>query len=312
MLKINFTSRYKFFFIFLVINLLGYKQENNPAGMHPIRIKAKKLQVTNFLLLNKVKKLLKKIFKNTSEYPGIANLFLTPGIKIFEDEGQNKKVKNLFKNQLKPLLAQLNQDKQIKSFYRETYLPAINKLTSDKNNRKLQNLAKDTLKFLRLKPKDINLDIEVFINLLDSYSRGTNYFKKGKKYIFSSLTFKNKISWDTIRHEFLHLILKELNKKRYDDKSIKLPVNKDYAKDDFRTKLDEYLVRAINIIIITGKDKKFKDGWAKSEVKNGFLLMPYFVDKIRDYLVRKERKFDNELVDNLLNSLNEDAEKYPI
>jgi len=81
--------------------------------------------------------------------------------------------------------------------------------------------------------------------------------------------------WPTIRHELMHVALKSRISNSLDEQAFALPIEQGYCDQTFRENLEEYFVRALNIIPMR---EQFGENWYREqiqcEVNNGFLLMP--------------------------------------
>ena len=109
----------KLFTIFLIINVAGYDYENNPNGMHPLRIDFRN-KTANLILKNEIFSdivaTIKKIPLSSDDYVCLANFIMMP--KLARNSNKDKTDK-LVSVHLKKLLEQFN--KIIKS-------PIINQL----------------------------------------------------------------------------------------------------------------------------------------------------------------------------------------
>lgn len=162
-------------------------------------------------------------------------------------------------------------------------------LQKDYKNKSFHLIFQETLKMLNWKMNDIRCSI--FIRIDESLPiRGGRVIHRNGKHIILIHPLRNKpFPWDTIRHEFFHSALKSKIKSRLNKHAISLPTPKNYQSQTFRENLEEYCVRALQILFIQQKNGA---QWVKKqiahEVRQGFALMPSVVDFFRQW--RKTKK----------------------
>ena len=246
-MKTKLEPNKKLFTIFLLINAAGYNYENNPGGMHPLRKHFRKVFRDSLGADPVAKRLVKPIRSMplvSDEYIRLANLVMLP-----------QEYKDIYKDRTKSRLINQIWNKELLNFNKILESTALEKLFSDYCDA-LETIPtyeteyyyqqfKKVLDFFHLS-ENIPLNINVHLNLLDSYSRGTNYFTPKDKYISCSLDYNNEISWKTVRHEFMHIILKQVFKDDLSNRQVDIPVNKNYANESLRVKFDENFVLAAN------------------------------------------------------------------
>ncbi len=288
----------KLFAIFLIINAAGYNYENNPKGMHPLRIDFRN-KAANLILKNKifsdVVATIKKIPLSPDDYVRLANFTMMS--KLARNLNQNK-ADRLMSVHLKKLLRQFN--KVLKS-------PIITQLFNqycrallnipDYSRGAFSSHLHPVLDFFHLESSVIRR-IKIHLNLLESYSRGTNYYMSEGGYISVSLDLQNRISWPTVRHEFMHILLKKIIRLggSIEDKLI-IATDKNYQDDLPRVKFDENFVLAANLFFI-GDENKRKNN-LKYFYDNGFRNIYTFYEFIETNFAKSNKKLSNRIISEL-------------
>ena len=186
--------------------------------------------------------------------------------------------------EIRPLIKKVSKFDFFESLFKE-YCLEINKL-GDLKRGKIRNELSRVLRFFKLS-NNIFKVADVNINLLDSYNRGTNYNIAKRPIISCSLTTDNKMNWATLRHEFMHLILKKIFKDKIGDKNKSLPVNTDYLRDNFRAKFDENFILAANLFFIKEETKRQNN--LKFFYAKGFKRINLFYNAIeKDIIIHKK------------------------
>jgi hypothetical protein len=285
----------KLFTIFLIINAAGYDYENNPKGMHLLRTDFRN-KTASLILKNKVFSdvvaTIKKIPLPSDDYVRLANFIMMP--KLARNPNQDK-ADRLISVHLKKLLKQFG--KVMKS-------PILNQLfnqycrallnISDYSKSNFSSHLRSVLDFFHLKSSTIGR-IKIHLNLLESYSRGTNYYMSEAGYISVSLDLQDCISWSAVRHEFIHTLLKKII--RFGDSienKLVLAVSEDYQDDIPHIKFDENFVLAANLFFI-GDENKRKNN-LKYFYDKGFRDIYAFYKFIETNFVKSNKKLSNQIV----------------
>ncbi len=278
------------FWLFTILNLIGYDDENNPAGMHPLRKKVRdtlKRTIKADGCLKKAKGLLSKRHQSqfiewllrkkyipgelVNIYPKKELTFFNEFNKVFQGFTIHLEEKNIF-----PWL-------EVKKFFfqeKENYLPRI-----------IQNLNK-LMEFLNVDFRILALN-KVFLipNFLDAYERGYGP-KIGQTSFVIYGPFRELNFW-TIRHEFLHSIVNHLilDDKLMSKKRIQCSkaINK-FRQTNYNSEgiiIVEYLIRSLNIKYedISLQEKK---KLLEQEKKNGFIQIDRIYKKLQDHYQRNE------------------------
>lgn len=289
----------KLFIAFLIINSAGYKYENNPAGQHPLRSKMVaeffniiKQEPKQIRLLSQIKDLP----CSSNEYIRLINLlFKTQDNDPFFDSKNIKVIKNIFITNIK----ELEKSTAIKNLYKQ-YCSDIKNYTDLRKYCKKE--LERVIKFFNLKSSAINLIIQTHLNLLDSFQRGTNYNNGKTKIISFSLNFDNNINWQTVRHEFMHLLLKNKYHNDLTKSNIVLPVGKGYLQDSVRVKFEENFIYAANLFFIP--EQKKRDSNLKYFFDSGYTRIYEFYNLIDDYFIKHKYALSSSTLNNFVKELN--------
>lgn len=275
-MRIIIRSNKRIFFAYLLINAAGYNVENNPEGMHPVRIKfreaSKKFEGLGF---KKIVKDITELNEQIQSYARIATALIIGDTSIINTNILVSFNKFLEENQITELFD--DYSKECGSLISITSAGA-------EIDRVLNLFGRPTLNF-----------DELFIhpNLLESYSRGTNYFKD--KIISASLDFSDKLSSRTLRHEFIHLVLKDLlGEEKFED--LEIPVSEDYHADPPRVRFDENFVLAANLFL---EDEKLSQGTLKYLVDTGFVKLPQFYEFIQVNFISQHKTLNTDILKKL-------------
>lgn len=287
-MEINLTPNKNLFLIFLLINAAGYDYENNPKGEREtrkrFRKKAKQL-VNQYSEIQEFIKIIQKTKIPNSEYVRLANLIML-----------SKNSTNLPKDissQIKHQFDEVSKLEVITNLFREYTKDVENTLNNLKANCFDEELNK-TLNFFNLSEENIKINLQIHLNLLESYCRGTNYFDDNNQIISTSLDFDEKISWQTVRHEFMHILLKSVFKNNLKDIDIEIPVDQDYSQDDLRVKFDENFILAANLFFIDEQEKR--DCNLKYFYDRGYGKIHKFYSLIEEYFVKSKSKLSDEIL----------------
>jgi len=294
-MNLSLTPNKHLFLMFLLINEAGYCYENNSKGEHETRKKFRKKtkeSINKYPEIMKFVKIIKKTKMPTNEYVRLVNLVIPLKNKIdlskfCEDKNISKKIKNQFNK--------ISKIKKIDDLFNE-----YKKDLKDIQNYKVDNFNKElnkVLNFFHL-DKNIKLDINIHLNLLESYYRGTNYSTNSNQIISTSLDFDNKINWQTVRHEFMHLLLKKIFKNDLENKKIIISVNKNYSRDNLRVKFEENFILAANLFFLD--EQKKRDCNLKYFYNCGYKKIYIFYSLIEDYFIKSKQKLSNKLLDEFL------------
>jgi len=291
----------RIFVIFLLINAAGYNYENNPLGFHPIR-KYFRQKIRNLskkdTIIHEGIKIIKSFPLRSEEYIRLVNLVVLPDeyLSLFDNIDKSKAIYKKWKKIL-PIFNNIVNKKEIDIFFKD-YSKKIKGLPEYKINRFKKEFL-SVIKFFNL--RILPLKIKTHLNLLDSYNRGTNYFTKNSQYICLSLNIKNKINWATLKHEFMHILLKYLFKNELRNLKISIPVNKNYAKDNLRTKFDENFILAANTFFL--KDKNKQENNLKYYYDHGFRKINTFKFFIEENFVKNKKRLSSARLNELVKQL---------
>lgn len=276
----------KLFTIFLTINAAGYDYENNPKGMHSLR-KDFRNKITGLISKNKVFSdiisIIKRIHLPSDDYMRLANFIMMPKLA----PGSDQKLLKQFNKVIKlPIINQLfNQ-----------YCRALSNIPDYSRDAFFSNL-RPVLNFFHLKSSVIRR-VKIHLNLLESYSRGTNYYTPEGSYISTSLDLQDCISWPTVRHEFMHILLKKIVRLRGSIESkLTIAVNKDYQDDIPRVKFDENFILAANLFFISDENKRKNN--LKYFYDNGFRDIYAFFEFIEVNFAKSNKKLSNQIISEL-------------
>lgn len=303
-MKIRIKPNKKLFTIFLLINAAGYNYETNTGGMHSIRKQFREKIFRIFssnLLIKKFIRLIRDLPLPSNEYIRLANWIMLPQKNLLFLYNNQKKDQLICQKYSKiiPVFNQILKLKEIKKLFQE-YCNEL-KFLSDYQAKKIVAEFQKVLRFFLLSPRTISLNIYIHINLLDSYNRGTNYYYSRWQYISCSLDINNKISWKTIRHEFMHLLLKKIFKDDLKNKSLSIPVNKNYVKDNLRVKFEENFILATNLFFIT--DQKKRNNNLRFYYDKGYKKIFKFYNFIEDNFSKSRRSLSSQLLNYLIQKL---------
>ncbi len=269
MIRTYFKINQTLLFLFALIRIGGYEGGvNNQKDFHLRTFSYFIKPYRNRKLEAIIKKYLQNSLKDIS-YRYLINKYFS---KKIQDKPNFDKLLNL-------LIKQYHLNK----YFKQIYLPTVESITSHQN-KKLKIVTNYTIKVLNLSPSQVRGQIAITLNLLDERCRGSFHQQPKSPHIISiSLNKVDKIPWATLRHELMHYILKQKIKSQFDDHHPILTIAPEYANDNLRNKLDEYIIRAINNRLIK---QDLGEGWYKQqltrEINSGFVLMPqvsYFIEE---------------------------------
>lgn len=284
-MKINIIPNKQLFAIFFLINAAGYDYEGNSQGMHPVRrLFREKVMGYNSRGIEKIVGLIRQMPLPKDQLNRLANLMFVSDKKYSLVENKRKNALILRKwNEVYPLIKKFIRSDIFDLLFKD-YVKTVSGLKMLKSSEILNQIRK-VLKFFNL---SVNLfeKVDININLFDGYSRGTNYFNAKKPIISCSPNLKNKLSLGTIRHEFMHLILKKIFREKFLGNKKRLPVNKNYYRDSFRVKFDENFILAANLFFVREEVKRQNN--LKFFHDKGFKKIYLFYDVIKeDIYIRK-------------------------
>jgi hypothetical protein len=159
------------------------------------------------------------------------------------------------------------------------------------------DLVAEIEKINRLFQIDSNNEITIHINLLDTCCRGTNYYEI--RTISISPNDEGEISLRALRHEYTHIVLKDLLLD-FDFPEISIQVDSDYEIDSARIRFDENFVIATNLFF---DDEKTARGTLKYLAERGFAKLPTFYDFIAKNFVEQKQQISRELIQKLIEEL---------
>lgn len=190
LLKLEAKISKDVFMLFFALNALGYNDENNDMGMHPVRKKVRNiLKKYNW---NQKYPYFEKIFKRVDPWYFLYALF---------EKNNNRKIK-------------ISNKRFLLEFKKISKEPLIEKLWKDFENHYLKEIKKtfplfekETIRLIELinkSPKQLKKVILV-VNLLDAYWRGYGMKIRETAYIIVG-PGAEKNQGELIRHELLHVL----------------------------------------------------------------------------------------------------------
>lgn len=291
------------FFIFFIINAAGYDYENNKNGMYPARVNfrekgiemKRKNKFFSWLI-----EYIKKMPLKPNEYIRLANLIINAenkNYRIFQDKELNSLITEKY-NEIKDKIIDYINLKEMKELFNK-YKDRLLKVLDYKEELFYREIKK-VLRLFNL-PKNFPLSINIHLNLLDSYNRATNYFLEDKSIISISLNSDGRIAWGAFRHEYIHLLLKKIYKSDLANKNIKIPVNKNYEKDNQRVKFEENFIQAANLFFIDDRQKRQNNLNYFFDI--GYTRIKEFYDFIEKQFVGNKVSLSEKVLQALIKSL---------
>jgi hypothetical protein len=295
-MKLKFTDNYNLFVIYLVLNLSGYNDENNPKGMHPIRKNVRRClgkYKKDDEAIKSVKKLLKKFNYNAIAFTS-----------IFKRE--HPRTKNLTGlNEALLLIKKFENRIGLKNFYKKHYLPNLNNIINNKKfKHKLKKYQNNISDFVEIKT---DWEISVVVNFLDAYWRGSNYrLSNSHSIVATGPDDKIEIvNWHNIVHEALHCILRlyfEKAKKTFSPKLIKIikqkTLDKDYRGNTPMHQIEEAFVRAFTPLIMNENRPEY---W--NYLKDKFPLSRFIYNILKQKLIKGKIKFNQNILNQILKEI---------
>ena len=301
-MNIDLKPDKKLFLAFLFINAAGYNKENNPKGMHPLRIHLSQ-QFSDLTKTNEQIKQtlgsLKEIRLPQNQMVRLVNLIIQPDIVTKDLSLTNSidsRISRFLKSSAQKIDSVVSSDDLTHLF--DQYNHELSKL-KDYNQSQTDQTIQDVLSLFNIQ-KAPKITIKVHINLLESFSRGTNYYHTDPKIISASLDFNERISWQTIRHEFAHILLKEIFKDDLSKTEIKVPVSKDYQQDDLRAQFDENFVIATTLHFL---DPKSKSDNLRFYEDHGFPKIRKFDEFIQDTFIKEKQELSSKTITKLIKTI---------
>lgn len=165
-------------------------------------------------------------------------------------------------------------------------------------------IFQEALKILNWKISDIRCSISVRIDESLPIGGGRVIHRHGWHTILIHPPHEKLFPWNTVRHEFFHSALKSKIKSRLDQHTISIPIPKNYQSQTFRENLEEYCVRALQILFIQQKNgTQWSQKQIAHEIQQGFALMPSVVEFFQQWQKRK-KSFSRETFIELIYFLN--------
>ena len=153
--------------------------------------------------------------------------------------------------------------------------PALRK---NHNSRQFYLVFREALKILNWRNNDIRCTIKIRLDFGLTEGSGRVIHQHGKHTILLHPSPHKPFPWNTVRHESLHSVLKSKIRCRLSKYAIPLPIPKSYQSQTFRENLEEYCVRALQILFLQQKNGVH---WGQKqvahEIQQGFTIMPIFV-----------------------------------
>ncbi len=254
------------------IQLLGYDDENNEKGMHPIRKKIRKAFLEQNLSSKYFK--LRKVIKNYHQSQLL--------IKILKNPLRSLQKKDISKNKF--LIAR-NFYLGLKHFSNELLIKKLwlefQKIQLKETKKLFPIFKKEALnlaEFLNKRPVDIK-EIILINNLLDAYWRGYGFKINDTGYVVVG-PGADKNNSELIRHELLHVLAPNFNLPPEITEKTRLLTNMGYG--DRKIINQEYVIRGLNLLY---KSKYYKKSITKM-LKNEQKYFP----KIKNAIKTMERK----------------------
>jgi len=238
------------FRLFLLLNIFGYREENNSKGMSLFRKKIN-VKIKNGFLVDKYEDVKNTIDSHHAWY--LINA-------IFEKNKNNKKLTEFI---LK--LKEFSLEKDVKNL--EKY---FDKYFIDNGKKLLPVFKKEIKKIKKVVNKNVLVKkVIIILNPLDAYWRGYYVNNKDKVYLILGPGYRDN-SYGLLRHEFLHMFISnfKLPKKILEGKISDELIKQGYG--DNKILRDEYVVRAHDIIYKTKVLNRDINKEIKIEEKNNF------------------------------------------
>ena len=179
--------------------------------------------------------------------------------------------------------------------------PALQK---NHKSRQFYLVFQEALKMLNWKDNDIRCTINVRLDFGMPAGSGRVIHRRGKHTILLHPSPRKPFPWNTVRHEFFHSVLKSKIRSRLSKYTIPLPIPKSYQTQTFRENLEEYCVRALQIIFLQQKNGvQWGQKQVAHEIQQGFTLIPVFVKFFRQWRKTK-RSFSRKTFVDLIYFLN--------
>ena len=179
--------------------------------------------------------------------------------------------------------------------------PALRK---NHKSRQFYFVFQEALRILNWKNNDIRCTMKVRFDFGMPASSGRVIHRHGKHTILLHPSPRKPFPWNTVRHEFFHSVLKSKIRSRLNKYVISLPIPKSYQTQTFRENLEEYCVRALQIIFLQQKNGvQWGQKQVAHEIQQGFTLIPVFVKFFRQWRKTK-RPFSRKTFVDLIYFLN--------
>jgi len=151
-------------------------------------------------------------------------------------------------------------------------------LNTKKNKHSFFRTTKEGLTLLRWKEGGVRLTVYLRLDHRLPVGGGRVIHRYGKHIILLHPRPSQSFPWNTVRHELLHAMLKSKIRSKLRRYKIPLPTPKTYTSQTFRENLEEYCVRALQILFLQQKNGlQWGQKQIVRELQQGFLLMPIFV-----------------------------------
>ena len=162
-------------------------------------------------------------------------------------------------------------------------------LQKNYKSRQFYLVFQEALKILNWKNNDIRCTIKVRLDFGLPEGSGRVIHRHGKHTILLHPSPRKPFPWNTVRHEFFHSVLKSKIRSRLNKYTIPLLIPKSYQSQTFRENLEEYCVRALQILFLQQKNGiQWGQKQVAHEIQQGFSLMPIFVNFFKQW--RKMKK----------------------
>lgn len=271
-IEIKYQISKDIFILFCALNALGYDDENNGKGMHPVRKKIRKALLKQDWPYKYLK--LRKIIKNYHQSQLLIEISRNP-------------LRSLRKGDIlkKNFLIARNFYLELKHFSNESLIkklwPEFRKIQLKETKKLFPIFKKEALnlaKFLNKQPTGIK-KIILISNLLDAYWRGYGFKINGIGYVVVG-PGADKNNGELIRHELLHVLAPNFNLPPEITKKTRSLASMGYG--DRKIINQEYIIRGLNLLYKSKYCKKNITKMLKNEQK-------YF-SKIKNAIEIIERK----------------------
>lgn len=245
---------HEFSTFFLLLLSAGY--EKNTEG----RLAFDEESITRFLELVQQEQLLSNFVRSIqqlslvpTEYIRLAHYVLrspesSPG--PFSDAKQNEVVRQWWNGGAENALQTIIKNESVHNILNNHHkrLNTIPDYTNECLLKELQPVAD----FLHLSSTDTPT-VYLQVNGFERFGRATNY--AGQRQWIVAPVMTGTIAWRSVRHEFLHLILKKIFPHHHDYQYGITPVSEEYKNDSARVQFEENCVAALSLFFLSDQSR---------------------------------------------------------